>query len=113
MENLKLFLQEAPRRLDDVHEFVEEQKISTRTLDRIKEALGIRSVRAPDRDRRSTFWLLPGQLPENVTEDMLTPVETREQELQAAQEDSTQFLRDLVQKHGNQPLPRPDGPKRP
>ena len=68
---------------------------------------------ATDRDRRSTFWLLPGQLPENVTEDMLTPVETREQELQAAQEDSTQFMLDLIKQHGNQPLPRADGPKRP
>ena len=105
--------EEAPRRADDVQEFAEDQKISSRTLDRIKQDLGIRSVRAPDGDRRATFWLLPGQLPENVTEEMLTPVETREQEMQAAQEDSTQFMLDLIKQHGNQPLPRADGPKRP
>jgi hypothetical protein len=108
-ENLRLFLEEAPRRAEEGQEFAEDQKISPRTLARIKEALAIRSVRAPDGDRRATFWLLPGQLPENVTEAMLTPVETREQELQAAQEDSTQFLLDLVKKHGNQPLPRAKG----
>ena len=69
-------------------------------VDRIKQSLGIRSVRAPDGDGRSTFWLLPGQMPEGATEEMLSPMETREQEMQALQEESTACLLEFIRKHG-------------
>jgi hypothetical protein len=62
------------------------------------------SVRAADGDGRSTFWLLPGRLPADVREEMLTPVETHEQEMAAAQEDSDQFLRRIVEQYGDKPV---------
>ena len=103
-ENIRLYLEEAPRLRDDVYEFAKDQKISERTLERIKQDLQIRSVRAPDGDGRSTFWLLPGRLPAGVTEEMLTPVETHEQEMAAAQEDSDQMLRRIVEQYGDKPV---------
>ena len=72
--------------------FAREQQVSRRTLERIKRTLAIRSVRAPDGDRRSTFWLLPGQLPERATEEMLVPVETREELAQACQAEIHEYL---------------------
>jgi hypothetical protein len=66
-------------------------------------------VRAPDGDGRATFWLLPGQLPENVTEEMLSPVETREQERQAAQEDCDQFIASMVTSQSCLPTGRRGG----
>jgi hypothetical protein len=99
-ENLKLFLQESPRTLDDVQEFAMDQRISERTLDRVKQLLGVRSVRAPHGDRRSTFWLLPGQLPANVSEDMLVALDTHEAQMRAHLEDSEYRLRDLCRLGG-------------
>jgi hypothetical protein len=98
-ENLKLFLEEAPRTLDEVREFTEGQRVSDSMLDRVKKALNVRSVRAPHGDRRSTFWLLPGQLPANVTEEMLAPVETLEQQVAAAQEDMDEDMAELARKY--------------
>ena len=83
---------------DDVREFAKEQKISERTLKRVKQSLGIRSVRAPQGDRRATYWLLPGQLPDGVTEEMLTPLETREQEMWAAQEEMDAVMAEVRRK---------------
>jgi hypothetical protein len=52
----------------------------------------------PDGDRRFGW---PGQLPEGVTEAMLSPVETREQEIQAAQEDNLAMMHDLIRQYGD------------
>jgi hypothetical protein len=78
-ENMRLYLEEEPRTLEEVIQFAKAHKIAPRTLDRVTRELGIRSVRA----HRMTFWLLPGQLPEDVTEEMLLPFETRQQEKEA------------------------------
>jgi hypothetical protein len=91
-ENMRLFLDEEPRTLEEVIQFAKAHKIAPRTLDRVKRELGIRSVRA----HRMTFWLLPGQLPEDVTEDMLLPFETRQQEKEAFRIESERAFEELA-----------------
>jgi hypothetical protein len=91
-ENMRLFLEEEPRTLDEVRQFAKDHKIVPRTLERVKRELGIRSVRA----HRMTFWLLPGQLPEDTTEEVLLPFETRQQEKEAFRIESERAFHELA-----------------
>jgi hypothetical protein len=91
-ENMRLFLEEEPRTLDEVRQFAKDHKIVPRTLERVKRELRIRSVRA----HRMTFWLLPGQLPEDTTEEMLLPFETRQQEKEAFRIESERAFHELA-----------------
>ena len=50
---------------------------------------------------------MPGQLPEGVTEEMLTPVETREEEIEAAQEDNYAMMLDLIRQYGDKKVEGP------
>jgi hypothetical protein len=45
------------------------------------------------------MWLLPGQLPPGVREEMLTPIETHEDEIAAAQEDMDASMAEIIRKH--------------
>jgi hypothetical protein len=82
-ENLKLYLEEAPRTRLDVLEFMEDQQISERTLKRVKKNLGVRSVWVDVGKKKAIYWLLPGQLPEDVRADQLVLLETEQQEMEA------------------------------
>jgi hypothetical protein len=82
-ENLKLYLEEAPRTRLDVLDFMEDQQISERTLKRVKRTLGVRSVWVDVGKKKAIYWLLPGQLPEDVRADQLVPLETEQQEREA------------------------------
>jgi hypothetical protein len=97
-ESLRLFLEEAPRTRSDVLDFAEDLRISERTLNRAKQALGIRSVWVGGGKKKAIFWLLPGQLPEEVTEDQLFEIKTREQEAQALCAEGMERVRELVER---------------
>jgi hypothetical protein len=96
-ENLKLYLQEAPRTRLDVLDFVKDHQISERTLERAKQSLGIRSVWVPVGKKKAIYWLLPGQLPEDVQADQLVPIETWQQELEAMSAEGQEMLRQLAE----------------
>jgi hypothetical protein len=94
-ENLRLFLEEAPRTRSEVLDFLQEQKISERTLRRAKQKLGIRSVWADTGRTRAIYWLLPGQVPPGVAADQLVALVTEKQESEALQAESQEWLRQL------------------
>jgi hypothetical protein len=91
-ENLKLFLEEAPRTRLEVREFVKDQQITDRTLARAKRTLGVRSVWVDVGKKKAVYWLLPGQLPEDVRADQLVPLETEQEELMALSEEGMAML---------------------
>jgi hypothetical protein len=93
VENLKLFLEEAPRTRSEVLEFVGEQKIAERTLERAKQTLGVRSVWVGVGRKKAIYWLLPGQLPADVAADQVVPIETKEQEIEALSQEGLELLR--------------------
>jgi hypothetical protein len=100
-ENLKLYLEEAPRTRLDVLDFARDQKISERTLDRAKQALGIRSVWVGVGKQKAIFWLLPGQLPEDVTAEQVVEIKTRKQELEALGLEGQEMLRRVMEGAGD------------
>jgi hypothetical protein len=59
-----------------------------RTLERAKQTLGIRSVWVDGGKKKAIYWLLPGQLPEDVRVDQVKPIETQQQELEAMNAES-------------------------
>jgi hypothetical protein len=94
-ENLKLYLEEAPRTRLDVLDFVRDQKISERTLKRAKQKLGVHSVWVDVGKTKAIYWLLPGQLPEDVRADQLVPLETEQQEYEAMSKEGLALLQAL------------------
>jgi hypothetical protein len=94
-ENLKLYLEEAPRTRLDVLDFIPDQQISERTLKRVKQTLGVRSVWVDVVKKKAIYWLLPGQLPEDVRSDQLVPLETEQQEREAMNAEGTARLLSL------------------
>jgi hypothetical protein len=54
-------LEEGPRPVRELWALAQEQGLAERTLQRVKQQLGIRSVRASLDGKHLTYWLMPGQ----------------------------------------------------
>jgi hypothetical protein len=63
-------LETGPRSVRDLWALAQEHGLAERTLQRAKQQIGIRSVRAYVKGEQLTYWLLPGQeLPPNLGQD--------------------------------------------
>jgi hypothetical protein len=91
-ENLKLYMEEAPRTRLEVLDFMRDQQIAERTLKRAKQKLGVRSVWVDVGKQKAIYWLLPGQLPADVRADQLVPLETEQQEFEAMSKEGLALL---------------------
>jgi hypothetical protein len=66
-EFLEGFLRDGPRTARDIWAAALPLGFTERTLERVKQELAIRSIRAYAEGHRHSYWLLPGQeLPKNV-----------------------------------------------
>jgi hypothetical protein len=67
-------LEEGPRTSRDIWASAQQAGVAERTLQRAKQALGVRSVRVWADGQRLSYWLLPGQqLPERVPPQAVPP----------------------------------------
>jgi hypothetical protein len=71
---LTLFLADSPRTSREVWAAARDRDLSERTIERAKKDLSIRSVRVYAQDKRTSYWLLPGQeMPDTVKAQDVPP----------------------------------------